>query len=275
MNSRRAFTLIELLVVIAIIAILAAILFPVFAQARQAARGAASMSNVRQLATAVLMYTQDYDETFPIFTRWGDGPITLGGTPLSTWAFDVAPYIKNNQIFSDPMVGGIRQASAVAPFYTHYGYNYTTLSPYTGSFGATPWRYGGASIAAINRPADVVMLAGRFTVEEAGAIYWYGSGTMTTQGGAEPPDCTHIPAWCFDDWGINGNYSILQTEAAGRFSGGVSLRKQNNANFSFTDGHAKFMQAGQGARGTNWFKGISSGSVVITDPTVYAWHQSP
>jgi prepilin-type N-terminal cleavage/methylation domain-containing protein/prepilin-type processing-associated H-X9-DG protein len=58
------FTLIELLVVIAIIAILAAILFPVFAQAREKARQAGCLSNVRQIATAATMYAQDYDERF-------------------------------------------------------------------------------------------------------------------------------------------------------------------------------------------------------------------
>ncbi|MEO6909281.1 MAG: prepilin-type N-terminal cleavage/methylation domain-containing protein, partial [Abditibacteriaceae bacterium] len=44
-----AFTLIELLVVIAIIAILAAILFPVFIRARENARRAACLSNLKQL----------------------------------------------------------------------------------------------------------------------------------------------------------------------------------------------------------------------------------
>jgi len=63
--TRRGFTLIELLVVIAIIAILAAILFPVFAKAREKARQSSCLSNLRQLATATLSYTQDYDETFP------------------------------------------------------------------------------------------------------------------------------------------------------------------------------------------------------------------
>lgn len=55
----RAFTLIELLVVIAIIAILAAILFPVFAQAREQARKISCLSNIKQLGTAIAMYTQD------------------------------------------------------------------------------------------------------------------------------------------------------------------------------------------------------------------------
>ena len=65
-SPSRGFTLIELLVVIAIIAILAAILFPVFAQARAKARQASCLSNQKQWANAIMMYVQDYDETFPI-----------------------------------------------------------------------------------------------------------------------------------------------------------------------------------------------------------------
>ena len=63
--QRWAFTLIELLVVIAIIAILAAILFPVFAQARAKARQTACLSNMKQIGTGLMMYTQDYDEILP------------------------------------------------------------------------------------------------------------------------------------------------------------------------------------------------------------------
>ena len=78
---KHAFTLIELLVVIAIIAILAAILFPVFAQARESARQTTCLSNMRQIGLAVRMYTQDYDETLPIFYVYNTQPaadITAG-----------------------------------------------------------------------------------------------------------------------------------------------------------------------------------------------------
>src|SRR5438132_5762988 len=64
-SSNTGFTLIELLVVIAIIAVLAAILFPVFARAREKARQTSCLSNQKQIAMAVLMYIDDYDETFP------------------------------------------------------------------------------------------------------------------------------------------------------------------------------------------------------------------
>jgi len=64
-RSRAGFTLIELLVVIAIIAILASILFPVFSRARESARKAACISNLKQLGTAVLLYCGDYDGMLP------------------------------------------------------------------------------------------------------------------------------------------------------------------------------------------------------------------
>jgi len=64
-KGASAFTLIELLVVIAIIAILAAILFPVFAQAREKARQAACVSNLKQLGLATMMYMSDYDGMLP------------------------------------------------------------------------------------------------------------------------------------------------------------------------------------------------------------------
>ena len=95
---RPAFTLIELLVVIAIIAILAAILFPVFAQAREKARQTACLSNQKQIGTGLMMYNQDYDETFPV--RYGANDPTDGHQ--WTWKDMLAPYIKNKDVFRCP-----------------------------------------------------------------------------------------------------------------------------------------------------------------------------
>jgi prepilin-type N-terminal cleavage/methylation domain-containing protein len=94
------FTLIELLVVIAIIAILAAILFPVFAQARDKARSSACLSNTKQIGTAIMMYTQDYDETLPEY--WDDNAKPSNPNPLGYWHNHLQPYIKNYQVFICP-----------------------------------------------------------------------------------------------------------------------------------------------------------------------------
>lgn len=94
-NRPHAFTLIELLVVIAIIAILAAILFPVFAQAREKARQAACLSNMKQIGIGLIMYASDYDSQYP--------PSQLGtGTQLVSWPQMMQPYIKNQDVFACP-----------------------------------------------------------------------------------------------------------------------------------------------------------------------------
>jgi prepilin-type processing-associated H-X9-DG protein len=56
--------LIELLVVIAIIGILAAMVFPVFARARESARKAVCLSNVKNISLAIQMYLGDNNDTF-------------------------------------------------------------------------------------------------------------------------------------------------------------------------------------------------------------------
>jgi prepilin-type N-terminal cleavage/methylation domain-containing protein len=112
---RKAFTLIELLVVIAIIAILAAILFPVFAQAKVSAKKAAAISNQKQIGLALIMYTTDYDDTYPrndgcvlnssLNPKLNDGVLRCGGSAgfahrmnHFSWQKWVMPYIKNVDI---------------------------------------------------------------------------------------------------------------------------------------------------------------------------------
>ncbi len=64
-SSRRLFTLIELLVVIAIIAILAALLLPALQKAKDYARLAACLNNLKQMGLCYQMYGEDYNFFMP------------------------------------------------------------------------------------------------------------------------------------------------------------------------------------------------------------------
>lgn len=124
----RGFTLIELLVVIAIIGILAALLFPVFARAKAAAQSATSLSNVRQLVMASLLYAESSDDRLPLVT---EGPLATGRVGGYTMViefgqggagrFDPAqgslyPYVKSGGIYgsaADPSARESKQSFAI------------------------------------------------------------------------------------------------------------------------------------------------------------------
>jgi prepilin-type N-terminal cleavage/methylation domain-containing protein/prepilin-type processing-associated H-X9-DG protein len=178
-THRSAFTLIELLVVIAIIAILAAILFPVFARARENARRASCMSNLKQIALGMNMYIQDYDSRYPspypldessgskklivnndksmpsgVFNSYYVNS-TYGSTTYghyATWMDLVQPYTKSTQIFVCP--------SAARPTDPSYGYNMVF-----GSFGSDSYWYKQVADtywmpmteSEVQRPAEVIM----------------------------------------------------------------------------------------------------------------------
>jgi prepilin-type N-terminal cleavage/methylation domain-containing protein len=201
--KNRAFTLIELLVVIAIIAILAAILFPVFAQAKLAAKGAASLSNVKQITLAEIMYQNDYDDDFVISANdiCGAGcPSTVPEncpdgytTTPANWDLALIPYIKTLGIYVDPGTGdpqgifgsGSNSISQNWNDASQYGYNYIFLSPlqfaprYTLTTNttaccanATGTGLGRSSTLAVN-PSSTVM----FTTVDSG----YTTGSYTSQ----------------------------------------------------------------------------------------------
>lgn len=67
--NRRAFTLVELLIVIAIMGVLVGLLMPTVGRAREAARRAACLSNLRQVHQSFLLFSEEYDGRVPIGYR--------------------------------------------------------------------------------------------------------------------------------------------------------------------------------------------------------------
>jgi prepilin-type N-terminal cleavage/methylation domain-containing protein/prepilin-type processing-associated H-X9-DG protein len=202
---RKGFTLIELLVVIAIIAILAAILFPVFAKAREKARQASCLSNVKQLGLGIMSYAQDYDEKLPPrYYRFDPG---VPGGP--NWCDHlVQPYIKNTQVIQCPGTVG-----------RSYGYNQNYLN----------W----AAIGSIATPAETVMLAEvKKSFNDTGGTGWDLSIFQPSTFGNPPA----APATDEDDMPVTGD-PIYSPRARGIHNGGC--------NVGFCDGHAKWMKTTQ------------------------------
>ena len=92
LDTRRAFTLIELLVVITIVGVLVSITLPLYGRFTQQAAETKTLSNMRQMGTALILYAGDNNSQLP-------GRITSG----PKWPTLLQPYIQDTRVLTSPV----------------------------------------------------------------------------------------------------------------------------------------------------------------------------
>lgn len=180
-NTRTGFTLIELLVVIAVIAILASILFPVVTKAKDKARQSTCMSNLKQVAMGMSMYTEDFEGRFcpaikTDFLQWyTDSTSTIVTDPnlpgshfktsigfglahYFTWMDYISSNVKDWHMFTCP--------SQSTPELAGYGYNAAISGYARGMYKGTDLDLQPACLEEIRRPSQVLVLLD-FSIKES------------------------------------------------------------------------------------------------------------
>lgn len=259
MTRRRpnAFTLIELLVVIAIIAILAAILFPVFAQARAKARQTACLSNMKQIGTAIIMYIQDYDESYPPSQVAVADPAAPANSVLS-WPTIIYPYVKNEGVFvcadGETSLKSVTMGTgttAVTASYCGVTTANTRFAPPATGDGSTQG-YGLVNKLSYGRnliPTNAWATAGFTGGDKSGFVTTGTTIGISEAAVARPADTIHImDAWtsqCDQGNSIRGIQQEIRTD---RYNN-ATASKVANRHFGgfvclFGDGHSKYIKWG-------------------------------
>ena len=272
---KKGFTLIELLVVIAIIAILAAILFPVFAQAREKARQTSCLSNCKQLGTAIQLYTDDYDETFPLrYIFWGSHPAANGehkgypryelndvndtladqnpnkvgwpsGHNLFTWADCIYPYVKNYKMFVCPSHtkgGQTRSHMCAGQEVMGYGVNHY-LSP-GGDLDYSGWKpklVGKPIYTSDNKECYPLislteLKSPSMTVFVSDTLIWNDTGWGNSYQQSAVTSCPLMLEPDQCNFAFGANWIMYGAQ-----------RHLKGCNFTMCDGHAKYYKSGQGS----------------------------
>lgn len=265
---KKAFTLIELLVVIAIIAILAAILFPVFAQAKEAAKKTTCLSNNKQMATAIQIYAQDYDDTL-CQTSWETSvtpqPWNTAGRQIH-WTYLMQPYIKNWNIFvcpsdtkpvppKNPCPNGTAdfgKLNASGQMYCDWQAPLYSYIPNYNVMPAHDWLP--VSLTALEYPAQTIALAERRYAEKNGFVIGAQKGTSGFNPSQPCPGSVQVPP----------QYAIITTLNYAFWTKEFAIQHYNNdindkaditrvmwdrhsdgATYSYVDGHAKYQKLDQ------------------------------
>jgi prepilin-type N-terminal cleavage/methylation domain-containing protein len=279
---KKAFTLIELLVVIAIIAILAAILFPVFAQAKQAAKAIVALSNTKQMGTATLIYTNDYDDLFPlagVLRPDGTGHMGMGvAYPYPYNDGEVPP--TGNTIWQTPARQAMAQAwvgNAIQPYAKSYPLDaIQSNTTYTSrTFPGSP--FAAPQLGSLTFNGDLHNYPTTSVTSPSIAIMWWAGNGQDNENGTLGTNPALNCADTVDDCQFNSGAPAGGTLAFAGYGGDVDLGDGNpNAVWSpFSNLKAPFVRTDSSAKslpqGSELYPQYVSTAGAWSDPFVYTY----
>ena len=166
----RGFSLAELLVVIAIVATLAAMLFPVMSSAKRSAKVETSKQYLKQQLMLVLLYTEDRDGQFPLYTGLrADAKYLAPKSPLDDWKTPIKERVA-------PMIGSFAYGPSLADDLLSDTISWSPPSPVLADIFTAEYRVNEFSGT---EPADFHDCLRRFTCEIPERIWYaYSDGSL-------------------------------------------------------------------------------------------------
>lgn len=214
---RSGFTLIELLVVIAIIGILASMLLPVLARAKEKSRAVGCVSNLRQVLSASMMYSDENDQRIvKLVSDFMPQPPGQPILPGWTWWMDLLrPHMAANPKCYQCPVHVQSRGTGATSFGIGMSYN---------ELGSSYWDSSVHRLTEVQQPAATVIFADCAMISnitETDADLWVPSAATTS--------------WYFRSPFMTGDPSTPR----------LINRHNGMANMGMVDGHVETMRSSQ------------------------------